>query len=77
MLVNVIGIQRLDFDTNDGGHIEGANLFVAFKDDNVVEGMKTERFFVKKEIELPKQIQAGDKLNIFFNQKGRVETVTK
>lgn len=76
MLVNVIGIQRLDFDTNDGGHIEGTNLFCAYKDDNV-EGMKAERFFVKKEIELPKQIQAGDKLNIFFNQKGRVEAVTK
>ena len=76
MLVNVIGIQRLDFDTNDGGHIEGTNLYCAFNDDNC-EGMKTDRFFVKKEIDLPKQIQPGDKLNIFFNQKGRVEAVTK
>ena len=42
------GIQRLDFDTKDGKHIDGYNLHVAFPDPHVI-GKKTDTKFINSE----------------------------
>lgn len=42
------GIQRLDFDTKDGKHIDGYNLHIAYPDENVI-GRRTDTKFVSIE----------------------------
>ena len=76
MFIKVIGIQLLDFASPSGDHIEGTNIFGGFKDE-AVDGLRTEKFFVKKEVELPKELKIGDTVNIFFNHKGKVEAISK
>lgn len=75
MQVKLIGKQKLDFTTNTGDTISGNNLFVAFADENV-EGLKTEKLFIKKEITLP-ECKLNESLEISFNMKGKVESVAK
>lgn len=71
----LIGIQKLNFSAN-GDTISGTNLFLAFPDEQVV-GLKTERFFIKDNIALPKDIKANDMLEICFSYKGKIESVCK
>ncbi len=42
------GIQKLDFDTKEGNHINGYNLHVAYPDENVV-GRMTDKKFISSE----------------------------
>lgn len=39
------GIQRLDFDTREGDHIQGYSLHIAYPDENVI-GRKTDKKFL-------------------------------
>lgn len=73
MEVKLLGLQELDFVTNSGDKIQGYNMFVSFPDANV-EGVKTEKLFIKDSIELP-ACQLNDTLDIGFNMKGKVETL--
>lgn len=76
MQVKTIGVQPYSFINANGEQIEGTNLFVAFKDENV-QGMRTEKFSVKPEIALPEQTKINDVLEISFNHKGKIESITK
>lgn len=38
------GIQRLDFDSSDGKHIQGYNLHIAYPDENVIGRMTSKKF---------------------------------
>lgn len=76
MQVKTIGVQHMNFTNANGEQVKGTNLFVAFKDENV-QGMRTERFFVKSEIALPEQTKINDVLEISFNHKGKIESITK
>lgn len=42
------GIQKLDFDTKDGKHINGFNLHIAYANENVV-GRITDKKFISAE----------------------------
>lgn len=42
------GIQKLDFDTKEGNHINGYNLHVAYPDENVI-GRMTDKKFISAE----------------------------
>lgn len=75
MLFNLRGRQKISFANAQGELIEGENWFVSYLDESV-EGEKTEKFFVKPEVKIP-AVTIGDKVNIYFNQKGRVEAITK
>ncbi len=76
MQVKTVGFQPINFTNANGEQIQGTNLFVAFKDDNV-QGLRTEKFFVKSEIALPEQTKVNDILEISFNHKGKIESITK
>lgn len=75
MQAKLIGIQMINFTNNSGETIKGNNIFCAFKDERV-EGLRTEKFFLKDEIELP-ECKLNDTINISFNMKGKVEAVYK
>lgn len=76
MQVKLVGVMPVDFTNANGERISGTNLFIAFKDENV-QGMRTEKFFVKEKIALPEQTKINDILDISFNHKGRIESITK
>lgn len=75
MQVKLVGVQHVNFTNNSGEIINGINIFCAFKDENV-EGLRTEKFFIKPEIELP-ECKINDVIDISFNMKGKVEMISK
>lgn len=76
MKTNLLGVQKINFTNNDGEVINGTNIFVAFADENV-KGYRTEKFFVKENIALPKGIQINDTIDLSFNHKGKIESINK
>lgn len=76
MQAKLLGVMKVNFTNNQNEAVQGTNLFVAFQDENV-EGLRTEKFFLKDSIALPKDIKINDVINIVFNFKGKIETVNK
>ena len=76
MKAKLIGVQNLHFTNNTGEEISGTNIFCAFEDENV-QGYRTEKFFLRNGISLPKDTKLNDNLDLAFNMKGKVEMVSK
>ncbi|MEY8284588.1 hypothetical protein AALA13_12275 [Lachnospiraceae bacterium 50-23] len=76
MQAKLLGFMNVDFTNKNGERIVGMNIFVAFKDENV-HGLKTEKFFLKESVALPEQVKVNDTLEISFNYKGKIESITK
>lgn len=76
MRVQLIGVMGVNFTNNSGETINGTNIFVAFHDENV-DGLRTEKFFVKADILLPKDTKINDMLEVSFNHKGKIEMIQK
>lgn len=76
MLVKIVGVQNLNFTNNSGEVIKGMNIFVGFKDENV-EGLRTEKFFLKEGISLPKETKLNDTIDLSFNHKGKIQMINK
>lgn len=76
MQAKLLGFMNVDFINKNGERIVGMNIFVAFKDENV-HGLKTEKFFLKESVALPEQVKVNDTLEISFNYKGKIESITK
>lgn len=74
MKVKLLGVMQIDFQNNSGERVTGLNLFVAFPDENV-DGLRTEKFFLKEGIVLPKDTKLNDTVDISFNHKGKIEAV--
>lgn len=75
MRVKLVGVQHVNFTNNAGETINGTNIFCVFKDENV-EGLRTEKFFIRPEIKLP-DCKLNDTIEISFNMKGKVEMLYK
>lgn len=75
MQVKLVGVQYVNFTNNSGETINGTNILCAFKDENV-EGLRTEKFFLKDGIKLP-DCKINDTLEISFSLKGKVEMLYK
>ena len=75
MQAKLLGFMGVDFTNKDGEQIVGMNIFVAFKDENV-HGLRAEKFFLKEGISLPEQVKVNDTLEISFNYKGKIESIT-
>lgn len=75
MQVKLVGVQHVNFTNNSGETIHGTNIFCSFKDENV-EGLRTEKFFLRPEIKLP-DCKLNDTIEISFNMKGKVEMLYK
>jgi|BioPla2DNA2_1021312.scaffolds.fasta_scaffold390888_1 hypothetical protein len=76
MKVKILGIQKIGFTNNNGEVISGTNLFVAFPEENV-DGLRTEKFWIRDGINLPKDTKLNDMLDISFDRKGKVEMIFK
>ena len=76
MQVKLIGVQNVNFTNNSGEVIKGMNLCVAFKDENV-DGLRTDKFFLKDGIALPKETKLNDTIDLSFNHKGKIEMIYK
>lgn len=76
MVLKLIGLQNLDFQTATGDEIHGVNLFCGFEDSNV-EGLRTEKFFVNESFQLPADLKPGTVINADFNHKGKLTAISK
>ena len=76
MKATLLGVQRVHFTSNDGQPVNGNSFYIAFSDENV-EGLKTDKVFVREGIEIPKDIKLNDSIDLSFNMKGRVEKIVK
>ena len=76
MKAKLFGVQGIHFTNNNGEDVNGTNIFCAFQDENV-EGLRTEKFFLKDGITLPKDTKLNDTIDISFNMKGKVEAIFK
>lgn len=76
MQMKLLGKMGVLFVNNAGEEIKGTNIFVAFKDENVI-GLRTEKFFLKEGIDLPEEVKINDVLEISFNYKGKIESISK
>lgn len=76
MQMTLVGVQEIQFTNDSGKEIRGKNVFCAFNDENV-DGVRTEKFFLKEGIPLPKDIQLNDIIDVAFNMKGKVEKISK
>lgn len=76
MRSQIIGVQPIQFTNNHGEEIKGTNIYVAFKDENVT-GLRAEKMFLKNGIELPKDTKVNDTVEIAFNFKGKIESISK
>ena len=68
-----MGKMELDFKAADGKAIKGTNLYIAFSSSNV-EGLKTDKVFVKPEIQMP-TVNIGDELDLSFDMNGKIDKV--
>ena len=71
MIVQVVGKQEMSFETKDGSHVEGTNIFALTSNPNV-NGFEALKVFVPKTIEIPKGLELNKKVNIDFNHKGKI-----
>lgn len=76
MKAKLLGVQKVNFTNNNGEAISGTNIFVAFSDENV-EGVRTEKYWLKNDINLPKDTKLNEMLEISFDRKAKVEMISK
>lgn len=76
MQAKLVGVQAINFTNNSGEEVKGTNIFCTFVDENV-QGLRTEKFFIKDGIALPKDTKLNDTIDISFNMKGKVERIFK
>lgn len=76
MKAKLLGVQKVGFTNNNGEVISGTNIFVAFPDESV-EGVRTEKYWIKDGINLPKDIKLNEMLEISFDRKAKVEMIFK
>lgn len=75
MQANVLGVQEVDFVTEDGVHIQGKNIYVSFKN-RMVDGLKTNKFFISSSFKDIYDLIVPDvSLDVDFNEKGRIENI--
>ena len=73
MKINLLGIKKLDFTSNDQSKIKGTQLFVSFKDEGV-DGQRTDKLFLKDGFTLP-ALKPGDVLDVTYNRHGKPESI--
>ena len=75
MVAKFLGYQKLDFMSDDGKRVEGVNIYVAHSDPHVT-GEITSKFYVNPEIKFPEQLKIGMQVNLAFNHRGKIESIT-
>lgn len=75
MLMQFVGISEMSFDTKEGNHIEGTNLYLLTQNPNV-EGLEALKLFVPRSIALPKGMELNKKVDVEFNHKGKLVKIS-
>lgn len=76
MEMNVIGTRGISFTSEIGKPIEGTTLYAAFEAEGV-NGMMAEKFFVKKGVEMPEDLKMGDKIEVVFDYRRKIEYIER
>lgn len=76
MKAKLVGIQPIHFTNNSGEEVNGTNIYCLYEDENV-NGVKADKFFLKAGMTLPAGTQINDVLDLSFNMRGKVESIEK
>ncbi|SDY16335.1 hypothetical protein SAMN02910264_01600 [Ruminococcaceae bacterium YAD3003] len=76
MKAKLVGIQPIHFTNNSGEEIIGTSVYCLSEDENV-EGLRADKFFLKDSQKLPAGVQVNDLLELSFNMKGKIEKIEK
>ena len=76
MKTKILGIQDIQFTNANGEEIIGKNVFCAFPEDGVI-GLRCEKYFLKKDTILPKDMKINETVDLIFNRKGKIEAIIK
>lgn len=75
-MFNLIGVRNVNFtDRVTGNQISGNTIYVTCPEENVL-GVSGRKYFVSNRIDIS-QISIGDNIEIFFNDKGKVQSIIK
>ena len=74
MNATVVGKKKISFTSKDGHEINGANLHINYEE-NGVEGLAAEKFFISAVKFNANDISVGDTINVLYNKYGKVEKV--
>lgn len=75
MRVCVLGVQELDFTTADGTKINGKSIYCGFEN-RYVDGLKTNKFFIPKDMENYKDVVPNCDMELSFNYNGKIDSVS-
>jgi hypothetical protein len=79
MKVNLVGYNKLDFDTDAGDKVQGTKIYYTYSPKNEgFEGLKVGDKFVSKQLSqsIPFDILIGNEVNIDFDDRGRIVDIT-
>lgn len=68
------GIQEINFTNDRGEVIQGAKIYVGFRDENVV-GQRCETVFIRKGFPIPKELVPGAVIELSFDIKKRLDGI--
>ena len=75
MVATILGIQDIDFATDEGVHVEGRNLYLAFNNRYVI-GKKTNKFFVGSKFkDIFPELIVDQEISIDFNENGKIDNI--
>lgn len=75
-MFTVVGFRNVAFtDQRSGSQITGTTIYVTRKADGV-NGVEGKKYFIKNSIDL-KWLRVGATVNIFFNEYGKVDSITE
>ncbi len=76
MKVKLVGRQPINFTNSEGVLVSGTSIYVLYESDQV-EGVKADKFFLKSGVDNIPGCQIGDVLELYFNNKARIDKVEK
>lgn len=73
MIVKLLGVQKLDFETREGERIIGTNIYTQYPDD-YVEGVKCEKFFIRKSVDVS-NLKIDSFYDLTFDRRGKIDKI--
>lgn len=75
MMFEILGIEPVDYTSRKSGRpVRGTNLHCIDGNKQIKEGQAVERLYIKEDIDC-RDLQVGDRIEVFYNRYGSVDTV--
>jgi len=74
MISEVVGVKVCNFTSSDGNLIVGQSVYHCFKEENV-EGVACDKIFLRDDSGFP-ALKVGDKIDVSYNRRGKIESVS-